>query len=211
MTAKVERVGESMRVVVPRAVLALCLVVCGFASRASAQVEPIQPGDALQISVFQDPKLDRQVVLGPDGMIAFPLAGHIKAAGITTQALENLLRSRLQKKYTDKLDITVALAAVNPTEASESRPRVYISGEVLKPGPYPLKPPIDIAQAIALAGGLSPFAARSRIQIHRKIDGTESILVFDYKAFQSGTGSPENNIVLRPGDVVIIPERGLLE
>ncbi len=200
-----------MYIVVLRAVLLACLVVCGFASRASAQNEPIQPGDTLQISVFQDPKLDRQVVVAPDGMIAFPLAGHIKAEGVTPQALENLLRGRLQKNYTGKLDITVSLAAVNATDAGASRPRVYISGEVLKPGPYPLKPPIDIAQAIALAGGLSPFAARSRIQIHRKVDGSESILVFDYKAFVSGTGSPENNIMLRPGDVVIVPERGLFE
>ncbi len=89
--------------------------------------------------MWQDPKLDRQVVVGPDGMISFPLAGHIKAAGITPQALENLLRARLQKNYTGKLDVTVSLAAVNPTEAAESKPRVYISGEVLKPGPYPRK------------------------------------------------------------------------
>ena len=112
------------------------------------------PGDTIQISVFQDPKLDRQVVVAPDGMISFPLAGHIKAAGITTQSLENLLRARLQKNYTDKLDVTVSLAAVNTDDTLGSRPRVYISGEILKPGPYPLKPPITIAQAISLAGGL---------------------------------------------------------
>ena len=135
----------------------VCLVLCAFTTRALAQSEAIQAGDTLQISVWQDPKLDRQVVVGPDGMISFPLAGHIKAAGITTQALENLLAARLAKNYTGKLDVTVALAAVNPNELSESKPRVYISGEVLKPGPYPLKPPINIAQAIALAGGFKSF------------------------------------------------------
>ena len=82
---------------------------------------------------------------------------------------------------------------------------------MLKPGPYPAKPPIDVAQAIALAGGLSPFAASRRIQIHRKVQGADTVLVFDYKAFQSGTGAPENNIRLQSGDVVIVPERGLLE
>ena len=151
-----------------------CASCCAaFTTSAFAQAEPIQPGDTLQISVWQDPKLDRQVVVGPDGMIAFPLAGHIKAGGVTPQSLENLLRARLQKNYTEKLDVTVSLAAVNPSEQSETRPRVYITGEVLKPGPYPLKPPIDIAQAIALAGGLSPFAASRRIQIHRKVDGAD--------------------------------------
>lgn len=194
-----------------RTIVFVGLLLCAFSARALAQSEPIQPGDTLQISVWQDPKLDRQVVVAPDGMIAFPLAGHIKAGGITPQALENLLRARLQKNYTGKLDITVSLAAVNPTEAAESRPRVYISGEVLKPGPYSLKPPIDIAQAIALAGGLSPFAASRRIQIHRKVNGANSILVFDYKAFQNGTASPDSNVALRPGDVIIVPERGLLE
>ena len=163
---------------------------------ALAQSEPLQPGDTLQISVLQDPKLDRQVVVAPDGMIAFPLAGHIKAAGITPQSLENLLRGRLQKNYTERLNVTVSLAAVNPTEAADSRPRVYISGEVLKPGPYPLKPPITIAQAIALAGGLSPFAAARRIQVHRNIDGTDNVMMFDYKAFQAGT-RPADNFALR--------------
>ena len=119
-----------------RAVASGVVFVLG-ATSALAQTEPLQPGDTLQISVLQDPKLDRQVVIAPDGMISFPLAGHIKAAGITPQSLENLLRARLQKNYTERLDITVSLAAVNPTEAADSRPRVYISGEVLKPGPYP--------------------------------------------------------------------------
>ena len=142
-----------------RVILALILYFCASVTTALAQSEPLQPGDTLQISVWQDPKLNRQVVVGPDGMIAFPLAGHIKAEGITPQSLEGLLRSRLKKNYTGQLDVTVSLAAVNPTEASASKPRVYISGEVLKPGPILLKPPINIAQAVALAGGVSPFAA----------------------------------------------------
>jgi polysaccharide export outer membrane protein len=188
----------------------LVLLFCTCATNALAQAEPIQPGDTLQISVFQDPKLDRQVVVAPDGMIAFPLAGHIKAGGITPQSLENLLRSRLQKNYTGKLDITVSLAAVNPSEASDTKPRVYISGEVLKPGQYPAKPAINIAQAISLAGGLSPFAASRRIQIHRQVNGADTVLLFDYKAFQAGSNVADN-IPLRSGDVVIVPERGLLE
>jgi polysaccharide biosynthesis/export protein len=192
-----------------RVILALILYVSMAATAAFAQSEPLQPGDTLQISVWQDPKLNRQVVVGPDGMIAFPLAGHIKAEGITPQSLEGLLRSRLKKNYTGQLDVTVSLAAVNPTEASASKPRVYISGEVLKPGPILLKPPINIAQAVALAGGVSPFAASKRIQIHRIINGVETVLLFDYKAFQAG--EPGENILLRNGDVIIVPERGLLE
>lgn len=193
-----------------RVLFVLLLVVCASATNAFAQSDPLQPGDTLQISVWQDPKLDRQVVIAPDGMISFPLAGHIKAEGITPQALENLLRARLKKNYTERLDITVSLAQANPTETAAGRARVYISGEVLKPGPYPLKPPITIAQAISLAGGLSPFAAAKRIQVHRTVDGAATVLTFDYKAFQAGTEASQN-FALQSGDVVIVPERGLFE
>jgi len=194
-----------------RVILVLTLFLCAFATRAVAQQEPIQPGDTLQISVWQDPKLDRQVVVGPDGMISFPLAGHLKAGGITTQSLENLLKARLQKNYSGQLDVTVSLAAVNQTELGETKPRVYISGEVLKPGPYSLKPSVNIPQVIALAGGLSPFAASRRIQVHRKIHGLDTILLFDYRAYQAGTEPIENLVTLHGGDVVIVPERGLFE
>ena len=141
----------------------LCFWCCFCAwvpTGALAQSEPLQPGDTLQISVLQDPKLDRQVVVAPDGMIAFPLAGHIKAAGITPQSLENLLRGRASEKLHREARTSRFRwpRSIRPRQPN-SRPRVYISGEVLKPGPYPLKPPITIAQAIALAGGLSPFAA----------------------------------------------------
>ena len=88
-----------------RVLVLLALFLCVGATGALAQSEPLQPGDTLQISVLQDPKLDRQVVIAPDGMIAFPLAGHIKAAGITPQSLENLAaRAGLQKNYTDRLE-----------------------------------------------------------------------------------------------------------
>ena len=141
--------------------LLTCLV---FLTSASAQVEPLHVGDTLQISVWQDPKLDRRVVVGPDGMISFPLAGHIMAGGLAPQALENALRSRLQKNYTGHLDITVSLAAVNNEEQAETKPNVFVTGEVLRPGPYVIRRGANVMQALAQAGGLGPFAARKRIQ-----------------------------------------------
>lgn len=195
-----------------RVLLALCLLVCGFVANAVAQrLEPLETGNTIQISIWQDPKLDRTVVIGPDGMISFPLAGHIRAAGLTTRALEDILRSRLAKNYTGQLDVTVALAPTSYKEDDfEHKPKVYISGEVLKPGPYSVKTRVNVAQAIGLAGGLSPFAAAQRIQIHRQVNGVDSIVLFDYRAYQAGTG-PTENIPLRSGDVVIVPERGLFE
>lgn len=193
-----------------RTLLAL-FFFCGFLTNAVAQVEPLRPGDKIQISVWQDPKLDRQVVVGPDGMISFPLAGHIQAGGMTLQALEVALRSRLQKNYTGKLDVTVSLADVNEAGVEDSKPRIYITGEVLKPGPYTLRPNTTVMQAIALAGGLGPFAASQRIQIRRQLTpGTDSIFIFNYRVYQSGVNMTEN-IALVSGDVIIVPERGLFE
>jgi polysaccharide export outer membrane protein len=192
-----------------RALLA-CLFFCGFVTHAAAQLEPLRPGDKIQISVWQDPKLDRTVIVGPDGMISFPLAGHIKASGKTPQALEDVLRGRLQKNYSGQLDVTVSLADVNKDEEAETRPRVYVTGEVLKPGPYIMKPPINVMQAIALAGGLGPFAAKQRIQLHRKINGVDSIFIFNFNAYTAGTDTADN-INLKSGDIIIVPERGLLE
>jgi len=192
-----------------RALLAL-LFFCGLVTHAAAQREPLHPGDTLFISVWQDPKLDRRVVIGPDGMIAFPLAGHIKAGGKTPQALEEVLRIRLQKNYSGQLDVTVSLADVNKDEEAETKPRIYITGEVLKPGPYPIKPAINVMQAIALAGGLGPFAAKQRVQLHRKMNGADSIFIFDFNAYASGRDATDN-INLQSGDIIIVPERGLLE
>lgn len=192
-----------------RVFLAL-LFFCGFSTSALAEIEPLHPGDILQISVWQDPKLDRKVVVGPDGMISFPLAGHIKAGGKTTQELEDVLRGRLKSNYNGQLDVTVSLADVNKEEEAELKPRIYVTGEVLKPGPYILRPHTSVMQAIVQAGGLGNFAARRRIQVHRVVQGADSITLFNYSAYEAGIESADN-IHLKPGDVIVVPERGLLE
>jgi polysaccharide export outer membrane protein len=192
-----------------RLLLAL-LFFCGFLTSALAQIEPLHPGDTIQISVWQDPKLDRKVVIGLDGMISFPLAGHIQASGLTPQALEKVLRRRLQKNYTGHLDITVSLAAINQDEEIASKPKIYITGEVLKPGPYIIRPNTNVMQALALAGGLGPFAASKRIQVRRQVDGADSTFLFNYNDYVAGTNTADN-INLRSGDVIIVPEKGLFE
>jgi len=191
-----------------RVILAL-LFFGAFLATAQAQ-QALRPGDSIEISVWQDPKLDRRVVIGPDGFIGFPLVGQIRAAGLTPQALEQVLRTRLQKNYTGQLDITVALAGVNREYEDELKPKIYVTGEVLRPGPYFNRPTIHMAQAISLAGGLSPFAARQRIQLHRKVQGVDTIFIFDYNAFSSGRIATDN-INLQSGDIIIVPERGLFE
>jgi polysaccharide export outer membrane protein len=195
--------GDTMRI------LLLFLFLLGSLGTALAQRATLQPGDAISISVYQDPKLDRQVVVGPTGMISFPLAGQIRAGGLTTADLERVLRERLRGKFTEEPDVTVSLLAIKPLE-EDLKPRIFITGEVLRPGFYVMRTGLNIMQAIAEAGGFSPFAATRRIQIRRKISGVESLFVFNYNDFFAGANFADN-IGLRPGDVIIVPERGLFE
>src|SRR5215467_15980174 len=94
----------------------LLLLVLLLGCWTTAQAQTLKPGDTLSISVYQDPKLDRQVLIGPTGMISFPLAGQIRAGGLTPAALENVLKARLKGRFTEEPDVTVSLVALKPLE-----------------------------------------------------------------------------------------------
>ena len=189
--------------------LAVLLGLCTGAAAQQAKSYALQPGDLVEVSVWQDPRLNRSVVVGPDGMISFPLVGHIRAAGMTIQALESLLSKRLMKNYSTDPGVTVILSEVNASNESKiTGAEVFITGEVNKPGPVSITPGMNLMQAITLSGGFGRFAAKSRIQIHRKVAGSEQVLLFNYSDFESGKNL-QGNITLRPGDVIVVPERGL--
>jgi polysaccharide biosynthesis/export protein len=199
-----------------RYLAALCIMVMS-AGAASADTYRLKPGDRLEVTVWQEPKLNRVVVVAPDGRISFPLAGRLKAGGTTVDVVENMLKARLAKQYTDDIDVSVAIVDVKepPPELPEVEeekilPGIFVTGEVAKPGRYEYRHSLNVLQAISLAGGLGPFAAESRIKIRRKESGTETLYEFDYDAFSSGEDL-SGNMSLRNGDVVIVPERGLFE
>ena len=187
--------------------LGLCIWMTG------AHAEALKTGDQLGITVLQDPKLDRTVVVDPSGEIAFPLAGRIRARGLSPLALENILKARLKKNYKDEdLEVTVAVLS-SPKDIPEDdlKPKIFITGEVLKPGSYVVRQKTTLMQAIALAGGVGPFAAKRRIMVRRKAEGgNETIFMFNYNAYEAGYDL-EGNISLRAGDVIMVPERGLFE
>lgn len=190
-------------------IVLFCLCIC----MPGASAQTLKSGDNLSISVLQDSKLDRNVVVDPSGEIAFPLAGHIRARGLTPQALENILKAKLKGNYKDEnLDVTVAVAN-SPKDIPEDdlKPKVFITGEVVRPGSYVVRQPTTLMQAIALAGGIGPFAAKQRIQVRRRgAGGDETIFMFNYKAYEAGADL-EGNIRLRAGDVIMVPERGLFD
>jgi polysaccharide export outer membrane protein len=191
-----------------RLVAAVFGALLALVANASAQTSAyrLQPGDTINITVWQDQKLDRQVVVGPDGSISVPLVGRIQAGGQTLQAVEDQLRRKLQPNYSAELDVNVALSTVT---AKENLASIFVTGEVNRPGSYPLPAQGTTAlQAIALSGGFSPFAATRRIQIVRNFNGQTAEFTFNYDDFMSGRDLG-GNIDLRAGDVVVVPEKGL--
>lgn len=174
----------------------------------------LRPGDTLEVTVWQEPKLNRNVVVAPDGRISFPLVGTVRAGGRSVESVQAAIKNGLAKQYTTDIDVTVGIAGIKeePPAAEEPPlyPSIYVTGEVARPGKYEYRQSVNVLQAIALAGGLSPFAADKRIKIRRKTNGEERLYDFDYDAFTSGEDM-SGNIVLKGGDVVIVPERKLFE
>jgi len=156
----------------------------------------IGPEDVLQISVWKEPELEREVLVRPDGGISFPLAGDVTAAGMTPAELQVEITSRIQKYVPD------AVVTVSVTKLSGFR--VYVIGKVKKPGQIVIGRYVDVLQALTLAGGLDPYADQKEIKVIRKQDGKEIVFPFNYKAVKNGENL-QQNINLQNDDVVIVP------
>ena len=197
-----------------RVLLALALL-CATAAMALAQGPSyrLQVGDRIAVIVWQDERLNREITIGPNRAISMPLVGHIEAVGRTLPELEQIIRQRLQPDYEAELDINVSLLGTEPSVVTEPvivAGTVFVTGEVANPGEHPIQPSTNIVQAIALAGGFGPFAATKRVQVRRTVRGEELVYNFDYDAFLDGL-AVASNIDLRSGDLIIVPERWLLE
>jgi polysaccharide export outer membrane protein len=194
-----------------RWLLALGLLL-GLLQVAAAQSYRVQPGDTLAVSVYEDSNLGREVVVGPDGTFAFPLAGHIQAGGQTLAAIETALKQKLQGNFVEELHVSVGIASLAQPDQIEldEPPTIYVTGEVNGPGAFPLQKSAttNTVQAIALAGGFGPFAATRRILIYRHIGGQEYQFRFNYNDYESGIDLT-GNINLLAGDVDVVPEKGL--
>ena len=169
----------------------------------------LQAGDVVEVYVEQDPNLRRQVKVAPDGRISLPQAGHVRAAGMTAQGLERTLTQRLQKNFTTPVEVTVIIVS-SIDEGDEGETRIFVTGEVVKPGEILVEEPTTVLQAIALAGGLDDFAAKKRIHVRRVVRNREVVIPFNYVDVERGRNMT-SNVFLRRGDVIVVPERGLFE
>jgi polysaccharide export outer membrane protein len=166
----------------------------------------INGGDLLHISVYGEQNLDKDVPVQPDGGIAFPLVGNLNARGMTLKELQGQIADNLRESqyFPNLTDNEVTVSMVKATGNS-----VSVVGQVKAPGTFAYDTQLDVMQALSLAGGLTPFASKSKIKILRRDQaGTQTAILFDYSDVEDGE-QLEKNILLRGGDVVVVPQAGL--
>ena len=157
----------------------------------------IGAGDDLRIVVWKNPELSGDVPVRTDGMISVPLIDDIRAEGLTPTQLKQQIVDGLAE-YITAPDVTVVVVKPNSK-------RVYVIGEVVRSGPIPMLQDLRITDAVAAAGGFGPFANKGRVRVIRRSGREEEEFVFDYDAYVKGR-APGTNIVLRPGDTVVVPD-----
>jgi polysaccharide biosynthesis/export protein len=178
------------------------LALSGCAAFFEVQAQPtganytLLPGDTLQISVWQEPELLREVLIRPDGWFSFPLSGDVQAKGRTVSQVEDELTENLQR-YIPDVVLTVAVTGINGN-------KIYVIGQVNEPGVFVVNPQVDVTQALSMAGGMTPFAAVNDILILRRGPDGQTSYKYRYDDVERGTNL-EQNILLEAGDVVIVP------
>lgn len=156
----------------------------------------IQAGDTLTIAVWKETDLQADVLVRSDGGISFPLAGDLIAAGRTVAEVRGDLVTRIQH-YIPGAVVTVAVKHIGGN-------RIYVVGKVNRPGEFEFSQPIDVMQALSLAGGATAFASLNDIKILRRENGQQSSIPFRYADVAKGRHL-ERNIVLHSGDTVVVP------
>ena len=202
-----DKIWQNFLVMVLAVLCLLLLAGCGPRISTEAEIQaaaavvpeenyPLGPEDAIEVSVWKEPELTKQMIIRPDGKISYPLIGEIQAAGKTVKQLRDEIHKALEKFVTDAQVTVILLKSVHY--------KVFVVGKVAKPAEYVAGRPLNVMQALAMAGGPTPFASTSNIVVLRKSEGRELVLPFNYDAVSRGQ-SLEINRTLLPGDVVVVP------
>ena len=183
-----------------RYIVGLALAIAGAAG--AQQVAPpdqsykVLPGDILQISVWSEEDLQGEVLVRPDGAFSFQLSGDISSSTQSVIELQAWIPKRLSRSITDPV-VTVSVAQVLGN-------KVYVIGQVSRPGVFVVNPQVDVLQALSMAGGTTPFADLNDIKILRRTGDRQQALPFRYDEVIKGRNL-EQNVILQSGDVVVVP------
>jgi polysaccharide biosynthesis/export protein len=185
---------KAMNKITRTLVLGIALLMAGSAIAADRYL--LNAGDILEISVWNEETLQKEVIVLPDGIVTFPLAGEVMARGKTVADVQSALKRQLAKYLTDPV-VTVSVVSVDGNT-------VHVMGKVIDPGNYVMSQPLDVMQALSLAGGLSPYAEENNIIVLRRNGGKQQTLHVHYASIKKGKDLA-SNIMLISGDVVVIP------
>jgi protein involved in polysaccharide export with SLBB domain len=163
------------------------------------QSATLGPGDVVEIRVYQEKELSGLFRVGIDGTFSYPLVGVVKALGQTSTTLTEFLVKRLASGYLRQPQVSVFVKEFNSK-------KVFVLGEVRKPGTFRYEDKMTIIQAVTLAGGLKSLAAKDRLILTRIVKGDEQKFVVPFERISEGRTS---NIFLQPGDIVFVPESWL--
>jgi polysaccharide export outer membrane protein len=176
--------------------LATPLTFADAAELATPPAYHVQPGDVLQVSVWKEPDLQLEVLVRPDGAFSFPLAGDVDTRSKSIEELRTELTSRLKRYIPDPV-VTIAVRQIMGN-------RIFVIGQVNRPGDFPFSRPVDVMQALSMAGGTTSFAALNDIVILRR-DGTQlRKIMFRYADVARGKDL-DQNIQLISGDTIVVP------
>ena len=172
------------------------------ASAATAKAATQDPNyvigaqDVLDVSVWKEPEVSRLVPVRPDGKISLPLLNDVQAAGLTPAQLAAQITVAL-KKYVTSPQVTVIVTTINSQ-------RIYIIGEVTRPGAFPMLPGMNVLQGLSSAGGFTQFAKTKSIYVLRMENGKQQKYPVNYKEVVSGK-HPDQDILLKAGDTIVVP------
>jgi len=184
--------------VLTRWTVIFCFLMVTVPGQALAQEAgyTVKPGDGLEISVWKEPDLQGPVLVTPDGSFSFPLVGQVDARGKTVTELQQIITERLAKYISDPV-VTVSVRDIKGN-------KVFVIGQVNRPGEFIVNPRVDVMQALSMAGGTTAFASLDNITILRRTGTKQEAIRFDYNDVARGK-SLEQNIELRSGDIVVVP------
>lgn len=176
----------------------------------------VRPGDTLRVEVVEDPSMNRDVLVTPDGRIHLPFVGGVTAGGQSVDQIRAGITIALADDFAVGPTVFVALSSLAPSLQLRAEPvpeetlSVFVMGEVAKPGRIEVAPGTTVLQVLATVGGFSEFAAKKRIQLHRANEGQPAVYALNYDAFERGQ-SADGQVPVADGDTLIVPARRLFE